>query len=118
VRQSEINIEPLAREDDLGFGHIDDRGVNAIRASALYRRSSREVRGSLKGCDELGPAIRIATIVCRINTYENIKSPEYLSPCKSKTQQYRIARRHIRWRNSTLPAQIGPIFGHFNRRIG
>ena len=67
---------------------------------SLDAGSGREVGHRLVGRDVLGPAVRVAAVVERVDADEDVLGAERLGPGERKGQEYRVARRHVGDRNA------------------
>src|SRR5262249_59909613 len=90
------------------------RCVNAVTLS--FDSSFRcQLRQFFELKNEFRPAVRIAAVIERINSDENILCIDYFSPGQSVTQKNGISCRDICDRNSAGNLAFTAIFGNIDR---
>ena len=77
-----------------------------------------EVGGFREGCNEFGPAVRIAAVVGGIYPDEYIECPKHFGPGKGIAEEYRVSGRYIGRGNIIAGLQRSPVFRYGNFRIG
>src|SRR4029079_11807273 len=75
VRHGIIDAKLDSSSNDLRFRHVHERRMHV----EIYSFRP-EARGSLKTFDELRPAIRISTVIERVDADENVIAIEHLRP--------------------------------------
>ena len=108
MRQRIINTQDQARSDDLGFGHLNQRCVNFEPTLTFDGRRRGEIRRRLERFYKLRPAVRVATIVDRINADENIERADHLGVTKCDRKENGIPGRDVGNGDARC---IGGIFG-------
>ena len=72
-----------------------------------------EVRHGLKRGYIFGPAIRVARVIHRVHTNENVVRAQHFRPAERDSQENGIARGHVSYRNA-----CGFFFGYGNGGVG
>src|SRR5207302_1125340 len=75
-------FQPLP--DDVSFCELHKRRVNLEPLGAFYAGPGRQVCHALEGFNELWTAIRVAAVVERIDSDEDVGGAQHLSPRKRK----------------------------------
>ena len=94
MREAVVEPELGAAADDVGLAERDERRVNP-EARALDAVAGAEVRDTLEGGDELGPAVGIAGVVERVDADHDVVRAEHFGPSHRERQEDRVARRHV-----------------------
>ena len=93
--QPVVHAKLQSLADDLGLGQRNQRRMNRQGLPTLHAGLGREIGHPLKGRDELRPAVRVAAIVQRIHSDEDVARSQNLCPGKREGQKDRVARGHI-----------------------
>src|SRR5262249_47360105 len=111
-RERIIDAELESALDDLGLRERDERRVDRELASfhAALRRGPRE---ALERGDEFRSTIRIAAVVDRVHADHDLVRVENLGPRERETQEYGVARGHVRDRDAGAAA-----LGDRDSRVG
>jgi hypothetical protein len=97
-----VDPERQPGADDFGLAHLDQWGMDTITLTSLDTGGRGQIGQRLEGGDVLGPAVRIAGIVERIDPDEDVARLQHLGPGERERQKNRIARRHIGHRDILL----------------
>ena len=100
VRQAIVDAQLGAAADDFGFGHLNQRRVDAKLHRAFDAGFGRQVREPFERRDELRPAVRVAGVVDRVHTDEQVGRPHHFSISQRQREKHRVAGRHIGDRNA------------------
>ena len=109
MREAVVEPQSVPPANDLGLCHRDERGVDA-EPPPFDARLRRERGETLERRDVLGPAVRVAGVVERVDADDEVARAQRLGPGERQRQQYRVARRDVRRGN---PAGVqGAILRH------
>ena len=72
VGEPVIDAEVESFFDDLGFGHVDERGVDFHFSRSFHTGFGGQVGECLERADKFGTAVRISAIIDRVHPDKNI----------------------------------------------
>src|SRR5688572_7126205 len=96
--------------NDLSLREMNERRVYLQLGAAFGPRLSCKTGHPLVRLDVLGTAIRIAGIVERVDTEENIRARKHFRPCQGEREKDGIARGYVRYRDPVRHLFRGPRF--------
>jgi hypothetical protein len=96
----------------LGLGQVQQRRVQLHRPLALNSGPRGQVGHRFIGRKILGPAIRIAAVVERIDAQKNVARIERLGIGQRQREEDCVAGRHIRDWDATANLLGGGVLGH------
>ncbi len=109
MSHSKVDAHLGGQLDNPGLVQLRQRRVDTQARPPLDAGLGREIRHVFECGDELGPAIRVARIIDRIHTDENIGAFEHFRPGHGIRQKNRIARGDVSDRDALGQAVLGNL---------
>ena len=110
--QFEGNAELTSQAHDFRFREFDQRRVDTNARAPLDAGFGGEVAHLFESMNELGPAIRIAGVIERVDADVDVVGFEHFGPCQRERKKDRVARRHVGDRNPAAHGRFVAALGN------